>query len=107
MTHQQQRLLAYLTKRLNEGVCPSYDEMAQALGLASKSSAHRLVTALETRGHVRRLRDRARSIEIIGEHNSIPVDAATYRNALARAAEAGMSLSAYAATAINSMGVRR
>ena len=47
------------------GCTPSYDEIGAALGLASKSGVHRIVTALEERGRIRRLPNRARAIEIV------------------------------------------
>ncbi len=65
LTEQQQQLLQFLSKRIGEdGVCPSFDEMRDALSLKSKSGIHRLVTALEERGYIRRLANRARALEI-------------------------------------------
>lgn len=66
LTRKQYDLLAYIADRLgNGGVSPSFQEMADALGLKSKSNIHRLVQSLAERGFIRRLPDRARSIEII------------------------------------------
>ena len=66
LTTKQKDLLAFLTKYLAEHqVSPSFDEMREAVGLASKSGIHRLVSALEERGYIRRLANRARAIEII------------------------------------------
>lgn len=67
LTTQQSRLLSYLKSYLSStgGVAPSFDEMGQALGLASKSTAHRLLTKLEERGHIRRIPNRARAIEVV------------------------------------------
>jgi SOS-response transcriptional repressor LexA len=64
LTAQQSRLLDYLVSR-DGPVGPSFEEMADALGLRSKSGVHRLVCALEERGFVRRMGHRARSIEVI------------------------------------------
>lgn len=65
LTGQQQQLLEFLSKRIGEdGVCPSFDEMKAALQLKSKSGIHRLVAALEERGFIRRLPNRARALEI-------------------------------------------
>lgn len=66
LTKKQQELLLYIHKRLSEdGVSPSFDEMKEALNLASKSGVHRLVSALEERGFIRRLAHRARALEVL------------------------------------------
>jgi repressor LexA len=66
LTQKQHDLLIFIDKRLNKnGISPSYDEMKDALGLASKSGIHRLITALEERGFIRRLPHRARALEIL------------------------------------------
>ena len=66
LTRKQHELLMYIHERIKEtGVSPSFDEMKEALDLASKSGIHRLITALEERGFVRRLAHRARALEII------------------------------------------
>lgn len=66
LTRKQQELLAFVHARLqSDGVPPSFDEMKEALDLKSKSGIHRLITALEERGFIRRLPHRARAIEII------------------------------------------
>ena len=66
LTRKQHELLRYISDRLAEdGICPSFDEMKDALGLKSKSGVHRLITALEERGFVRRLRYRARALEVL------------------------------------------
>ena len=62
LTRKQHELLLFIHKRLSaDGVSPSFDEMKEALGLASKSGVHRLVSALEERGFIRRLPHRARA----------------------------------------------
>ncbi len=66
LTQKQKDLLTLLDTRIKAvGVPPSYDEMKDALGLASKSGIHRLITALEERGFIRRLPNKARAIEIL------------------------------------------
>jgi repressor LexA len=66
LTRKQHELLMLIHERLQaEGVPPSFDEMKDALGLKSKSGVHRLVTALEERGFLRRLHHRARALEVL------------------------------------------
>ncbi|QFT60223.1 LexA repressor [Sulfitobacter sp. THAF37] len=66
LTKKQLDLLAFIQKRVQrDGVPPSFDEMKMALDLRSKSGIHRLITALEERGFIRRLAHRARAIEIV------------------------------------------
>ena len=66
LTKKQYDLLMFIHKRVQkDGVSPSFDEMKAALDLRSKSGIHRLITALEERGFIRRLAHRARAIEIL------------------------------------------
>jgi len=66
LTRKQLELLDFIRGRVDaEGVPPSFDEMKEALDLKSKSGIHRLITALEERGFIRRLAHRARAIEIL------------------------------------------
>ena len=66
LTAKQKELLLYVNERLQkDGVSPSFDEMKDALNLASKSGIHRLITALEERGFIRRLAHRARALEVV------------------------------------------
>lgn len=66
LTAKQKELLLFIHQRIKEtGVSPSYDEMKDALNLASKSGIHRLITALEERGFIRRLAHRARALEVV------------------------------------------
>ncbi|MEO0936897.1 MAG: transcriptional repressor LexA [Pseudomonadota bacterium] len=66
LTKKQLDLLEFIHKRVQrDGVPPSFDEMKEALDLRSKSGIHRLITALEERGFIRRLAHRARAIEIV------------------------------------------
>ena len=66
LTRKQLELLDFIKQRLDrDGVPPSFDEMKDALDLRSKSGIHRLITALEERGFIRRLAHRARALEIV------------------------------------------
>ena len=66
LTKKQSELLLFINQRLNEsGVPPSFDEMKDALDLKSKSGIHRLIMALEERGFIRRLANRARALEVL------------------------------------------
>ena len=66
LTVKQHELLLFINKRLNDsGVSPSFDEMREALDLKSKSGVHRLISALEERGFIRRLPNRARALEVL------------------------------------------
>ena len=66
LTGKQHQLLSYLIDyQAEKDITPSFDEMRTAIGLASKSGIHRLVSALEERGYIRKLPNRARAIEIL------------------------------------------
>ncbi|MDJ0683417.1 MAG: transcriptional repressor LexA [Alphaproteobacteria bacterium] len=66
LTRKQYDLLLFIHERLQDsGVSPSFDEMKEALQLRSKSGVHRLITALEERGYLRRLPHRARALEVV------------------------------------------
>ncbi len=66
LTRKQLELLLFINERLKEsGIPPSFDEMKDALDLRSKSGIHRLITALEERGFIRRLPNRARALEVL------------------------------------------
>tara|TARA_R110000796_G_scaffold60203_8_gene138981 strand:+ start:4045 stop:4743 length:699 start_codon:yes stop_codon:yes gene_type:complete len=78
LTKKQLDLLSFIHKRVQrDGVPPSFDEMKEALDLRSKSGIHRLITALEERGFIRRLAHRARAIEVVklpdtlGKHSEV------------------------------------
>lgn len=74
LTRKQLELLMFIHERLKEsGVPPSFDEMKDALDLKSKSGIHRLITALEERGFIRRLPNRARALEVIKLPDSMQV----------------------------------
>jgi len=66
LTKKQKNLLLFINKKLRStGVSPSYEEMKQSLNLKSKSGIHRLISALEERGFIRRLPHKARALEVI------------------------------------------
>lgn len=72
LTRKQHELLLFIHERLKaSGIPPSFDEMKEALDLASKSGIHRLITALEERGFIRRLPNRARALEVLRLPDSI------------------------------------
>ncbi len=76
LTKKQSELLRFIHDRLQaEGVPPSFDEMKEALDLRSKSGIHRLIMALEERGFIRRLANRARAIEVLRLPESATVGA--------------------------------
>ena len=74
LTRHQHRLYEFIKARLEEtgGVAPSFEEMKDEMGLSAKSGVHRLITALEERGLIRRLPNRARAIEIVPQRQVRP-----------------------------------
>lgn len=79
LTRKQLDLLQFIHKRVQrDGVPPSFDEMKEALDLRSKSGIHRLITALEERGFIRRLAHRARAIEIVKLPETLGSSGATF-----------------------------
>lgn len=81
LTRKQHELLTFIHERIREtGVSPSFDEMKEALDLRSKSGIHRLITALEERGFIRRMPHRARALEVV----KLPESAAPQSGAPAR-----------------------
>ena len=66
LTHQQEKLLQFINNfQLKSNVTPSFDEMKDGLGLRSKSGIHRILSALEERGYIKKLNNRARAIEVL------------------------------------------
>ena len=66
LTAKQHELIRFIQQRLEEtGISPSFEEMKAALDLKSKSGVHRLISALEERGFIRRLPNRARALEVL------------------------------------------
>jgi len=85
LTRKQHELLRFIQTRLEEsGISPSFEEMKEALDLKSKSGVHRLISALEERGFIRRLPNRARALEVLRQ----PEDATTKPAKAAPAGEA-------------------
>ena len=71
LTRKQHELLNFIQTRLEEsGISPSFEEMKDALELKSKSGVHRLISALEERGFIRRLPNRARALEVLRQSDS-------------------------------------
>ncbi|OYU36993.1 transcriptional repressor LexA [Novosphingobium sp. PASSN1] len=88
LTRKQHELLTFIQTRLEDsGISPSFEEMKEALDLKSKSGVHRLISALEERGFIRRLPNRARALEVIRES-----DAGTAKVAARAAANAPSAL---------------
>lgn len=86
LTKKQHQLLTFIHDRMQrDGVAPSFDEMKLALDLKSKSGIHRLITALEERGFLRRLPHRARALEVVKlpENASSPADDTNETNVIA------------------------
>ena len=78
LTPKQHELLVFINNRITEtGVSPSFDEMKEALDLKSKSGIHRLITALEERGFIRRLPHRARALEVLQMPDGMTAEAKT------------------------------
>ena len=72
LTAKQHELLLYIQRKLEEtGISPSFEEMKDALDLKSKSGVHRLISALEERGFIRRLPNRARALEVMRQPENV------------------------------------
>ena len=83
LTAKQRELLIFIQRKLEDtGISPSFEEMKDALDLKSKSGVHRLISALEERGFIRRLPNRARALEVLKQ----PDDVSAARNVAANAA---------------------
>lgn len=93
LTRKQHELIRFIQARLEEtGVSPSFEEMKEALDLKSKSGVHRLISALEERGFIRRLPNRARALEVLRQ----PEDVSTKVVAARSVASASTALSSLA-----------
>ncbi len=95
LTAKQRELLLFIDGRLKQdGVSPSFDEMREALDLRSKSGVHRLISALEERGFIRRLPNRARALEVVKlpETSSSPAIVTPFRPAVPAAANNSMEI---------------
>ncbi len=95
LTAKQRELLLFIDGRLKQdGVSPSFDEMREALDLKSKSGVHRLISALEERGFIRRLPNRARALEVVKlpETSPSPAIVTSIRPAVRAAANDSMEI---------------
>ncbi|MDE2595311.1 MAG: transcriptional repressor LexA [Sphingomonadales bacterium] len=82
LTRKQHELIRFIQARLEEtGVSPSFEEMKEALDLKSKSGVHRLISALEERGFIRRLPNRARALEVLRQPDDVSSKVASTRAA--------------------------
>ena len=91
LTAKQHELIRFIQQRLEEtGISPSFEEMKEALDLKSKSGVHRLISALEERGFIRRLPNRARALEVV----KLPEDAVTGSVKSAAANDTGSTVAA-------------
>lgn len=101
LTTKQRDLLLLIHTRLSEsGVAPSFDEMKDSVGLKSKSGIHRLITALEERGFLRRLPQRARALEVVRLPDDLaasaaPAKAPRYQELRSKGVPAPTSLNAF------------
>ncbi|MFA7602738.1 MAG: transcriptional repressor LexA [Novosphingobium sp.] len=92
LTRKQHELIRFIQTRLEEtGVSPSFEEMKEALDLKSKSGVHRLISALEERGFIRRLPNRARALEVLRQ----PEDVTTGNSAPRAAANSNAALAGF------------
>src|ERR1700712_847718 len=83
LTRKQHELIRFIQTRLEEtGVSPSFEEMKDALDLKSKSGVHRLISALEERGFIRRLPNRARALEVLRQPDDVTRSIAAARQAI-------------------------
>ena len=81
LTAKQHELLLYIQRKLEEtGISPSFEEMKEALDLKSKSGVHRLISALEERGFLRRLPNRARALEVLRQPENVVASARSVAN---------------------------
>ena len=101
LTKKQYELLLFINERLKEtGVSPSFDEMKEALNLRSKSGIHRLITALEERGFIKRLAHRARALEVV----KLPDTMATSMSAPSRTTTPPLAANDDRAVSVSVMG---
>lgn len=97
LTRKQHELIRFIQTRLEEsGVSPSFEEMKEALDLKSKSGVHRLISALEERGFIRRLPNRARALEVLRQ----PEDVGAAKTSIRAAANGNTALGSAGLTAM-------
>ena len=108
LTRKQLELLLFINERLNEeGVPPSFEEMKDALNLQSKSGVHRLIVALEERGFLKRMPNRARALEVLKLPESHSPSLSTKRGAFAPSViEGSLGKTRPAPTGNNDVGSR-
>lgn len=101
LTAKQHELIRFIQQRLEEtGISPSFEEMKEALDLKSKSGVHRLISALEERGFIRRLPNRARALEVVRQpEDATPAPRAGLHLAADNGAPAALSGNSRAAAA--------
>ena len=103
LTRKQHELIRFIQTRLEEsGVSPSFEEMKEALDLKSKSGVHRLISALEERGFIRRLPNRARALEVLRQ----PEDVTTAKTTTRAAANSNTALSALTSASTGSAAAK-
>ena len=89
LTRKQHELIRFIQTKLEDtGVSPSFEEMKEALDLKSKSGVHRLISALEERGFIRRLPNRARALEVLRQPENVGTDKTAPRAANSNGADA-------------------
>lgn len=102
LTAKQHELIRFIQQRLEEtGISPSFEEMKEALDLKSKSGVHRLISALEERGFLRRLPNRARALEVIRQPGDATPARATQGNVVSMPAPVAASPRSAAPEAAN------
>lgn len=95
LTRKQHELIRFIQTRLEEsGVSPSFEEMKEALDLKSKSGVHRLISALEERGFIRRLPNRARALEVLKQPEDVTSSASGAKTTTRAAANSNSALTA-------------
>lgn len=108
LTPKQRQLLTFIERYAAacDGVLPSYDEMRAGVGLRSKSGIGRLLDALVERGHIRRLANRARGIELTAAPAGLHLSALTQARVRALAERAGTSPNAFLSAVLDAHGDR-
>jgi repressor LexA len=103
LTRKQHELIRFIQARLEEsGVSPSFEEMKEALDLKSKSGVHRLISALEERGFIRRLPNRARALEVLKQPEDVTSKVSTAKLSTMGAVNGNSALTALQKQAVQS-----
>ncbi len=108
LTPKQRELLTFIERyaAANDGVPPSFDEMRRGVGLRSKSGIGRMLDALVERGHIRRLSNRSRGIELLGTPAGLALSALTQARIRSLADRAGTSPNAFLSAVLDAHGDR-